>query len=121
MAKASDDKALSAPLSSDDDVRFGFGANWAAYVRDHFSDERVAISQQHMLRVLKLADLNGRTFLDIGCGSGLHSLAAWRAGAARVVSFDFDGDSVRTAQYLHRLNGAPANWTIQQGSVLDRG
>src|SRR5688572_4635303 len=80
-AKASDDKALAAPIAAANDLRFGFGANWAEYVRTQFSDERVAISKAHLLRILKLPDLRGRTFLDIGCGSGLHSLAAWRAGA----------------------------------------
>jgi len=118
--KASDDKALVAQLPEGDDLRFGFGANWAAYIKQHFSDDRVEISQRHLLRVLKLDDLKGRTFLDVGCGSGLHSLAAWRGGADRVVSFDFDADSVRTAQYLHRMNGSPHNWTILQGSVLDK-
>ena len=34
--------------------------------------------------------LAGKVFLDIGCGSGIHSLAALRLGAERVISFDYD-------------------------------
>ena len=102
-----------------DDMRFGFGANWADYVKRHFSDERVQIAQDHLLSVLKLADLSGRTFLDIGCGSGLHSLAALKAGAKSIVSFAYDPNSVATARKLHQMAGAPQHWTIMQGSVLD--
>ncbi|PPD04282.1 MAG: hypothetical protein CTY29_06355 [Methylobacter sp.] len=100
-------------------MQFDFGANWADYIAKNFSEERVRISQQHLLNFLKLTDLNGKTFLDVGCGSGLHSLAAWRAGAERVISFDLDGNSVTTTQKLHAFSGSPENWQILQGSVLD--
>lgn len=106
--------------SKKEDLRFGFGANWADYIDKNFSDERVEISQRHLIGFLKLGNLNGRTFLDIGCGSGLHSLAAWRAGAAQVVSFDYDKNSVTTTKKLHELSGSPKNWVVMQGSVLDK-
>ncbi|MFT3735727.1 MAG: class I SAM-dependent methyltransferase [Rhodocyclaceae bacterium] len=102
-----------------EEMRFGFGANWADYIDKNFSDERVEISRKHLLGFLKLDDLTGKTFLDIGCGSGLHSLAAWRSGAARVVSFDYDSNSVATTKKLRELSGSPENWTVMQGSVLD--
>lgn len=103
-----------------DELRFGFGANWADYIQNFFSEERVDISRRHMLGFLKLDDLRGRTFLDIGCGSGLHSLAAWRSGAERVLSFDYDITSVATTRKLHEFSGSPQNWVVMQGSVLDR-
>jgi SAM-dependent methyltransferase len=102
-----------------DEMRFGFGANWADYVKQHFSDERVGIAQRHLLHVLKLPNLQGKTFLDIGCGSGLHSLAASRAGAETLTSFDYDPQAVATTRQLHDLSGCPARWTVMQGSVLD--
>lgn len=103
-----------------EDLRFGFGANWADYIDKNFSDERVEISRCHLLGFLKLDDLKGKTFLDIGCGSGLHSLAAWRSGAEQVVSFDYDQNSVATTKKLHELSGSPKNWVVMQGSVLDK-
>lgn len=103
----------------DDGLQFGFGENWADYIKKNFSDERVQISLHHLLNFLKLENLNGKTFLDIGCGSGLHSLAAWKAGAERVISFDLDQNSVATAKKLHAFSGSPENWQIFQGSVLD--
>jgi SAM-dependent methyltransferase len=104
---------------NDSDLRFGFGKNWAAFVHAHFTEERIAKAQLHLLRFLNLPDLAGRTFLDIGCGSGLHSLAALRAGAAQIQSFDYDAESVRTTERLRAFAGEPSHWTVQQGSVLD--
>jgi SAM-dependent methyltransferase len=109
-----------ATSNDSDEMRFGFGANWADYIQKNFSDERVEISRRHLLGFLKLDDLHGKTFLDIGCGSGLHSLAAWRSGAERVVSFDYDANSVATTRKLHELSASPQNWVVMQGSVLDR-
>lgn len=103
-----------------DNMRFGFGKNWAEFIDAHFNEERIQEAQDHLLRFLHLPNLEGRTFLDIGCGSGLHSLAALRAGAKRIVSFDYDSDSVRTTQHLRAFAGEPNHWTVQQGSVLDK-
>src|SRR5438309_4149357 len=64
--------------------RFTFGKNWSDYVAKYYSPERLRTAQGHLLEFLKLDNLNGRSFLDIGCGSGLHSLAAWRSGSSSV-------------------------------------
>ena len=100
-------------------LRFGFGANWADYLDKHFSEERLSIAQRHLLSFLKVGDLKGKSFLDIGCGSGIHSLAAWRAGARPLFSFDYDPKSVATTRLLRKREGEPADWTVIQGSVLD--
>jgi SAM-dependent methyltransferase len=102
-----------------EDQHYGFGENWADFVDRAFSNERVEIAQTHLLHFLGVQSLDGMSFLDIGCGSGIHSLAAWRAGAERVHSFDYDQDSVETTHKLRTLAGSPANWVVEQGSVLD--
>lgn len=99
--------------------RYEFGKNWERYVNLHFNEEKIEISRQHMLSFLGRTDLSGLRMLDIGSGSGLHSLAAWRSGVKELVSFDFDPHSVATTRMLHEKVGAPANWEIFQGSVLD--
>ncbi|MGH3388119.1 MAG: class I SAM-dependent methyltransferase, partial [Actinomadura sp.] len=58
------------------------------------------------------------TFLDVGCGSGLFSLAAHRLGA-RVRSFDVDPDCVAAAAGLRDRFAAGADWTVERGSILD--
>lgn len=99
--------------------RFAFGKNWNAFLKKHFSEASVAASQQALCAFLGLPSLAGFSFLDVGCGSGLSSLAALRAGAEMVVSFDFDPDSVRAAQTLHDYAGSPKNWRILRGDALD--
>lgn len=104
---------------SKESQHFGFGKNWERYIKQHFSDERVEDSRKHILDFLNLQNLSGKYFLDVGCGSGLHSLAALRAGAARVVSFDFDQTAVDTTNRVRQMAGSPDNWKVLQGSILD--
>ncbi len=101
-------------------MRYGFGKNWDDWEKKHFSEERLAIARRHLLGFLRRRDLNGSSFLDIGCGSGLHSMAAYRAGARPVVSFDYDPIAVETTERLWRRAGSPGDWLISQGDVLDR-
>jgi len=56
--------------------------------------------------------------LDIGCGSGIFSLAAVDMGAQRVISIDIDPKSVQACcEIKQRAN--VAHWTILEGSILD--
>jgi 2-polyprenyl-3-methyl-5-hydroxy-6-metoxy-1,4-benzoquinol methylase len=97
--------------------RFAFGKNWSRYLRG-VNDEAIARAETSLTNWL--GDLKGLKFLDIGCGSGLFSLAARRLGAT-VHSMDFDPSSVRCAEELrNRYFPGDASWTTQQGSVLDR-
>lgn len=102
-----------------DGMRFGFGKNWADFIDKRLSPEVIDVSQRHMSVLLHTSDLSGKVFLDIGCGSGIHSLAALRMGAERIISFDYDADSVATTKRVREFAGAPTNWEVMQGSVLD--
>lgn len=98
--------------------RFRFGRNWRAFLRG-FSDERLAAAEQSLLSFLGRETLQGCRFLDVGCGSGLFSLAARRLGAT-VHSFDLDPDSVAcTLQLKDRFFPGDPNWSIEQRSALD--
>lgn len=99
--------------------RFEFGKNWQAFLPS-VDESRILTAEASLLSMLRCSDLTGRTFLDIGCGSGLFSLAAHRQGA-RVHSFDFDAQSVACARELRRrYSTGTAEWTIEQGSVLNQ-
>ena len=102
-----------------DAPRFAFGKNWSRFVRSSFTQERADIARKHLLEFLGRADLEGVDMLDIGCGSGLHSLAAFQARARRIQSFDYDPDSVATTERLWRHAGEPASWSFARGDVLD--
>lgn len=97
---------------------FPFGRNWQRYVARHLSDERQDKAMQSLVELLEV-DLRGKTFLDIGAGSGLFSLSAIRLGADRVVSVDVDPESVESCQILRDSIDRPSNWHILQGSILD--
>ncbi len=104
----------------DESLRFGFGRNWSEFIDQHFSESRVDSSREHLLTALRLKSLAGLSFLDIGCGSGLHSLAALRSGAASVVSFDYDANAVATSLKVREMAAAnDARWSVERGSVLD--
>lgn len=99
--------------------RFEFGRNWSAFL-SLLDEERIARAEQSLSAMLEVENLKGKTFLDIGSGSGLFSLAARRLGA-KVFSFDFDSNSVAcTAELKRRFFAEDANWTVEQGSVLDK-
>lgn len=100
--------------------RFAFGENWQRFIDTKFDEQRVTIAQRHLLEFLESEDLAGRRMIDIGCGSGLHSLAAIRAGVRELHSFDFDPASTSTTHGLYVREGTPTNWRVEQGSVLDR-
>ncbi len=110
---------MSSSTSLDSKERFAFGKNWSRFL-SHLNDERIAEAEKSLQEKLGLKSLKGMTFLDIGSGSGLFSLAAYRLGAT-VHSFDYDQDSVNCAKYLHEKYAAnDKRWTVQQGSVLDK-
>jgi 2-polyprenyl-3-methyl-5-hydroxy-6-metoxy-1,4-benzoquinol methylase len=101
-------------------ARFAFGENWSRFLST-VDEERIGEACRSLRLMLNVESLNGSTMLDIGCGSGLFSLAAVRLGAELVHSFDFDPASVGCAQELRRRYAPDARWTTEQGSALDRG
>ena len=104
-----------------DTHRFDFGRNWAAFLR-RIDDSIIDRAEQSLQRALGVEHLRDKSFLDLGSGSGLFSLAAWRLGAA-VTSVDLDEDSVAcTAELRTRFAGGDeSRWSVLPGSALDAG
>ena len=98
--------------------RFEFGKNWKSF-SETIDEDRVEISKSAIQVLLGADRLDGLTFLDVGSGSGLSSLAAHRLGAT-VVSFDYDPDSVACTRALRDQEGvSDGEWRIVAGSALD--
>jgi len=103
-----------------DDDHFAFGKNWQSFVSDHLNQERIDEAKKSMVEFCDAnALITGRTFIDVGCGSGLFSLSAYQLGASSVVSFDLDPHSVGCCKYLKEKEGNSSHWQIKQGSILD--
>lgn len=101
-----------------DPVRFEFGQNWSKFLASIDAD-RINKAEASLQSMLNRSTLEGNTFLDIGSGSGLFSLAARRLGA-RVHSFDYDAASVScTAGVKQKYYPDDPHWIVEQGSILD--
>lgn len=105
--------------------RFDFGENWRAFSDALATPERLDRARASLAALVGAERIAGRSFLDVGCGSGLFSLAAADLGAARVHGFDVSENSVRASRdNLARLRPErerDGTVTFTQGSVLDPG
>ena len=100
------------------DKRFEFGDNWKNFLK-HVDSSQIREAEKSLVEKTGLPSFQGKTFLDVGCGSGLFSLAAGNLGA-KVHSFDYDKNSVACAMELqNRFHSGNSAWTIEQGSALD--
>lgn len=98
--------------------RFEFGKNWASFLRT-LNESAIQSADASMKELLGDISLTGKTFLDIGSGSGLSSLVARRNGAI-VHSFDYDPQSYAcTSELKRRYFADDAHWKVERGSVLD--
>lgn len=98
--------------------RFEFGKNWKRFL-SVLNDERISEAELSLKEMLEVNNLKGKSFLDVGSGSGLFSLAARRLGA-RVHSFDYDSESVACASELkNRYFPNDEYWVIEEASALD--
>ena len=99
--------------------RFQFGKNWARFL-SNLTVIQIKLAENSLRDFLQVERLDGKSFLDIGSGSGLFSFAARRLGA-RVHSFDYDPQSVAcTTELRRRYFPDDPNWIVQRGSVLDK-
>ena len=98
--------------------RFAFGQNWRRFIED-VDERRIQEAERSLSSMLGLTDLRGRSFLDIGCGSGLSSLAAARLGAGPLLSIDYDPESVAATCEIKRRFLPDADWAIEHGDVTD--
>lgn len=100
------------------ETHFAFGKNWSEYAA-LIDDRRIAEAKKGLLKLFSENDIKGRSFLDIGCGSGLHALCAARLGASRILAVDLDADSVATTRALLSHHGLRIPWQADILSVFD--
>jgi 2-polyprenyl-3-methyl-5-hydroxy-6-metoxy-1,4-benzoquinol methylase len=101
------------------DTHFAFGENWQDYAE--LIDQRRIDDAMEGLRKLFPEGLAGKTFFDLGCGSGLHSLAALLLGARSVTAIDIDETSVATTRATLTKFAPNKNWKVEVKSVFDLG
>lgn len=101
--------------------RFAFGRNWLRFL-EVVDEERIRSARESVAALVGAERIAGARFCDVGCGSGLFSLAAVQLGCATVHSFDYDPDSVAcTTELRRRYSPDAAAWVIESGDALDPG
>ena len=103
------------------ETRFSFGENWSSYAKDAGQAE-LEEAVHGLSRLLPgRFDPAGRTFLDIGSGSGLHSVAAARLGFNPVYATDYDPQSVATTAVVAERFGVQNRITTGRDDILNSG
>lgn len=67
---------------------FDFGSNWAEFSKRRVDSARLQIACESLQSLSGEKTFAGKSFLDVGCGSGLFSIAAHQLGATKVVGID---------------------------------
>jgi 2-polyprenyl-6-hydroxyphenyl methylase/3-demethylubiquinone-9 3-methyltransferase len=109
---------MPAPASSSSEKHFAFGANWASYAR-LVGEREIEEAEKGLVKLVPAGEFRGRSFFDIGCGSGLHSLAATRLGVSRLFAVDYDPDSVTTARSLLERSAVTIPWRAERADVFE--
>lgn len=99
---------------------FEFGKNWASFSRQ-LDEKRIKDAMRSLESLFGESGMKGKSFLDVGCGSGLFSIAAARLGANNVLGLDIDPVSVSTSQVNTEtwLNEGVADVSFRAASALD--
>jgi ribosomal protein L11 methyltransferase len=66
-----------------------------------------------------LKDLGGLSVIDVGCGSGILSIAAIKLGAAKVLGVDIDEESVKNSRENADTNEVADELILGMGSVSE--
>lgn len=98
-------------------LHYAFGENWADYSR-HIDETTIAMAEEGLWKLLPSNALEGKIFLDIGCGSGLSSLSALRSGIQGAACIDIDPHSVETTKQVLQRFWPQENYTVFEHNIL---
>ena len=97
---------------------FDFGSNWEKYSIRRLDSDRLAIAAQSLQSLLGLDSLSNASFLDIGCGSGLFSIAAHELGAEVVVGLDINPRCIIISSHNRKCYAPNAPISFYEVSAL---
>ena len=106
-------------MQNRDKISFSFGKNWQNLLKN--------VDEKHFDSSLKdlnkwlsgCIDIKDKNIIDIGSGSGMHSLMFHSLQPKSLYSFDYDINSVNATKSVWEKAGKPSNWNVSHGSVLD--
>jgi len=100
-----------------DKKHFAFGENWDLYSRQ-IDSRHIENSKKDFIGLTHLDCLEGMKVLDIGSGSGIHSLSMMLLGCKNLVSLDYDFDSVSTTKRVLSGKIFKGDYQVIQADIL---
>jgi SAM-dependent methyltransferase len=98
---------------------FDFGKNWASYTDKVIDEKRIDAAVDSLKMLLAGESLGQRSFLDVGCGTGMFSAAAARLGASPVMGIDVNPLCIEVSRRNHKVYAAQAAASFEVISALD--
>ena len=98
---------------------FDFGSNWAEFSKRRVDRERLKIACDSLQSLMEKESLAGKSFLDVGCGSGLFSIAAHRLGAANVLGIDVNPRCIEISEANRDLLAPDSRIEFHIASALE--
>jgi ribosomal protein L11 methyltransferase len=99
------------PIKIDPGMAFGTGT--------HPTTQLCLELMEQYLNLRGLKDLGGLKVIDVGCGSGILSIAALKLGAKKVLGVDIDIESVKNSRENADVNKIGDELILGQGSVTE--
>jgi ribosomal protein L11 methyltransferase len=100
------------PVKIDPGMAFGTGTHPTTQLSLELIEKSIAtLKVSQTFRVLNI--------IDVGCGSGILSIAALKLGATAALGVDVDSESVRNSRENADKNGIGEEFIIAQGSVTE--
>lgn len=109
------------PIKIDPGMAFGTGMHPTTQLclelmEVHFDQSQLHASRE---RSRRNATRNTQHVIDVGCGSGILSIAALKLGAKTVLGVDIDIESVKNSRENADTNGVGEELILGQGSVTE--
>tara|TARA_B100001248_G_scaffold250487_1_gene224624 strand:- start:20183 stop:20986 length:804 start_codon:yes stop_codon:yes gene_type:complete len=96
---------------------FNFGQNWADYLLQ-VNDDDIDNAIIDLKNILGDDFIRDKSFIDIGCGSGIHSLAALKLGAKTIRCIDIDKKNTENTNKILSQYWKKNNFQIEQLDIL---
>ncbi|MCX5638423.1 MAG: methyltransferase domain-containing protein [Planctomycetota bacterium] len=87
-------------------IAFNFGKNWQDFSEHSLDQTQFTSALESLDQLIGKYRITGKSFLDIGCGSGLFAISAAQLGAHKVVGIDISRQSI-SASLQNKQRSAP--------------
>lgn len=99
---------------------FNFGINWKKFSEKSLDETKFIDASDSLGQLIGKNIIKGKSFIDIGCGSGLFSISASKAGAKKVTGIDISKESLETSLNNKERFIPGAEITFLHKSIFDK-